>query len=589
MFVLMRLILTGAALGALASLARGAAESAAQGYVDHGLIRLAGATLLGDSLRDAALGAAVGALAALPLLVFTWKRSATLDSAPAQTPTLTPTQKWTTWCAGGIGVLGSLGAVAWVGFQEIPWSRYWLETPASERVAHAFGALAYALAFGLALALAARGSRALARASLGVLAVVALAQFAAVLGRTKPDGPNLLFISIDTLRADRLGAYGYIAAKTANLDALAREGTVWETVIASAPVTLNSMATLMTGVDPQTHGARYNGFYRLRRDPVTLAERLADRGYRTAAVVGNFALDHSFGIDQGFQSFDDHMTRTMDGTRKNAAEKARDTPRIGKNWWQKAVNSHPAQRRADEVTDAGLQWLKKSGDAPFFLWVHYMDPHLPYAPPAAYRVAARPYDGEVTYVDIEIGRLLDGLTPKRETLIVIVGDHGESLGEHGVKGHVFSLYEQALHIPLIMHLPGRVPAGKRIAAPLRGREVQGEILLRLGIQDKPPANTEPAEDWWAYAETYHPQITRGGAPLRALRGARWKYIHQEGGVDELYDLALDPGEEHNLASEKPDLAASLRAKLAREIAGDDTPLPVEPETMERLRDLGYVD
>jgi arylsulfatase A-like enzyme len=425
-----------------------------------------------------------------------------------------------------------------------------------------------------------------------VAALLALAAGAlAPLLREPPPGPSLLLLSIDTLREDRLGCYGYSLAQTPNIDALAAGGTLYETVIAAAPVTLPSMATLLTGLDPPAHGARYNGFYRVRPAPVTLAERLADRGYRTGAVVGNFALDSSFGLAQGFASFDDRMTQPM------APPEARPRVPPGASWWRRFRGTHAAQRSAAEVTDAGLAWLERHGDAPFFLWLHYVDPHSPYRPPPEYRRPGRhPYDGEVAYVDAEIGRLLAGYRarfPGAPTLVVLVSDHGESLGEHGLHGHVFGLYEQTVRIPLILNLPGRVPAGQRVPGPLRARDVPAEILRALGLADPgslgAEAGTPRDPEWWAYAETFEPLINRGKAPLRSVRTARFKYIDR-GGAEELYDLGLDPAERRNLAGEQAETAKALRARLDGEGAAvPEAPAPTDADTEARLRDLGYVE
>jgi choline-sulfatase len=571
---LARSIAAGALLGALAGACAAGLEIAREQYLTNDLRWLALGTAVNEAARMLALGASLGAAASLAAL-----RGGARVPAAAR--------------AFGVTAAGAFAIGIWLALGDVPWLRYLAESPLSARALHVAALLALAFATALALPRVARLPAAGLFAGVGILALALCAGALAPLLRTPPAGPSLLLLSVDTLRADRLGCYGYPIARTPNIDALAASGTLYETVIASAPVTLPSMATLMTGLDPPAHGARYNGFYRVRRAPVTLAELLADRGYRTAAAVGNFALDSSFGIAQGFASFDDAMTQHMEAPEYRA--------RVGAdvNWWTRFRATQPAQRSASEITDAGLAWLDRHGAAPFFLWLHYMDPHSPYQPPAAHRVpGSQPYDGEVAYVDAEIGRLLTGYRdrfPDSRTLIVFVADHGESLGEHGIQGHIFGLYEQNLRIPLILQLPGRVASGLRVSKPLRAREVPGEILRVLGHAGGAPfgAQAGPATagdaEWWAYSETYEPHVARGEAPLRSLRTARFKYIDGER-AEELYDLHLDAGEERNLAREEPERARALRELLDLADSGvTDAPLPADAATAERLRALGYVE
>jgi arylsulfatase A-like enzyme len=366
-----------------------------------------------------------------------------MDSRPIRTAAL----------GGGLGVFVGLLAAGWqVVLPErylelgLPW------TASAVLVRWALGGLAIGLGAGLLVGLALRrrpgsGSRGGALAGLASMAVAVAGSALVSSLRPRADGPDLVLISIDTLRADRLGCYGYRAARTPNLDALARDGELWETVVASSPVTLPAMSTLMTGLDPPRHGAHYNGFYELRRDAVTLAELLRELGYATGAVVGNFALDRRFRIAQGFATYDDRMTRTMSRRRPRDAEHDGDDEES--TWWHDHLASEPAQRFADEVTDAALDWLDTAGDEPFFLWVHYMDPHGPYLPPEGFR-GGDPYDGEVAFVDAEVGRLLAGHAERfgeRDTLFVVVAAHGESLGERGLTGHVVAVYEEACGTP----------------------------------------------------------------------------------------------------------------------------------------------
>jgi arylsulfatase A-like enzyme len=239
--------------------------------------------------------------------------------------------------------------------------------------------------------------------------------------------PSVLLVTIDTLRADHVGVYGAVQAETPRLDALAAAGTRFENAIASTPLTLPSHASLLTGLDPPRHGVRHNGVYRLDGEIETLAERFRAAGYATGAVTGAVVLARRYGLDQGFQSYDDGTSSRRSGA------------------------GGFLERRAAEVTERALAWLAQA-TRPFFLWVHYYDPHHDYRPPQPFaeRFSASPYDGEIAYVDTQLGRLLDGLEPggsHRETLILVTSDHGESLGEHGESTHAYTLYDAVLRVP----------------------------------------------------------------------------------------------------------------------------------------------
>jgi arylsulfatase A-like enzyme len=567
--------LRGAAAGALIGGSIGAVVAGLiwirEHYLAQGLSWLALAVSVAEVGRLLLVGAILGALAAL---------AAHGNGTAARVRELS------------VATAGAFGVGAMVALGEMSWPRYLAETSLSLRISHALGLFVLASGLGILQSLVARRpARALAVSLAGMLFALGAGALAPLL-RAPPAGPNLILLSIDTLRADRLGSYGYAAARTPNIDALAAGGTLFETVISSAPVTLPSMATLMTGLDPGGHGARYNGFYRVRGAPVTLAEWLAERGYRTGAVVGNFALDSSFGIAQGFSFFDDQMTAMM------GPHGARTDVPAGANWWTRSLATQPAQRFASEVTDAGLAWLARRGGRPFFLWLHYMDPHQPYQPPAEYRGQHHPYDGEISYVDAEIGRLLTTYRarfPAAETLVVVVADHGESLGEHGIQGHVFALYEQMVRIPLILNLPGRISPGVRVAQPLRGRDAPLEILRAMGQLGGSPLLAQASDrvlggqDWIAYSETWQPVIAGGTAPMRSLRSDRFKYIRRKEG-DRLYDLEVDPGEQNDAIDEMPEIARRMRVWLDASDSGvGDAPLATDEATRERLRALGYVE
>ena len=478
------------------------------------------------------------------------------------------------------------GAAAWLLEACVGLSRYAVLASTADRLIHA-AVLLIALLVG---ALLTRRSQ----PALVVLLLPVLIVFggAAALPAFRPaaHGPHLLFISVDTLRADRLGCYGHADARTPRIDALAASGTLYETVIASAPVTLTATSTLLTGLDPTVHGAHYNGYYRLGSEATTLAEVLADRGWYTGAVIGNFALSGRFGTDQGFRDFDDRMTEVMQPDRKPRRTAREQTG----TWWTRHLRSQPAQRFADEITSEALGWLEQRGEAPWFLWVHYMDPHSPYTPPPAFESVHDPYDGEVAFVDREIGRLLDGharLYPDAETVVVLVADHGENLGEHDYFGHVRSVDEASLRVPLIVH-DSRAPGGARETAPLRGRDVGGLVLETLGVNDGPPAlRRAPAagDAWWAYAQTYASRFLDGKPPTRVLREARYKFVDLPGDADRLFDLDSDPAEDHDLSAEQAERLAGMRERLTR-FTGDvsDAPEIVDDATREVLEQLGYV-
>ena len=387
--------------------------------------------------------------------------------------------------------------------------------------------------------------------------------------------PNLLLITVDTLRADRLGAYGWARAATTGIDGLAARGVLFEDAFTVAPITLPAHATLLTGRLPPRHGIRGNSFYTLPAAQVTLSELLKAGGYRTAAVVGAAVLDSRFGLNSGFDLYDDEMPGTEGG------------PLI-------------AERDATAVVSRALTWLDQDrGRTPFFLWVHLFDPHHPYAPPEPLRsqFPDAPYDGEIAHVDREIGRLLSALEARKElddTLVVLTSDHGESLGEHGEATHGVFLYDSTLHIPLIVAGPG-VPKGRRIAGdPVSLVDVLPTILGRLNLD---PPGTLEGQDLLAertsrrefvYSETYLPRDFYNWSELQALRSSDTKFIRAP--RDELFELTTDPREAHNLAERHPPAIARLTRLLGEtvrdpEVAGAATPDAV---LAQRLQSLGYV-
>jgi arylsulfatase A-like enzyme/Flp pilus assembly protein TadD len=395
---------------------------------------------------------------------------------------------------------------------------------------------------------------------------------------------NLLLVTLDTTRADRLGCYGHATARTRHLDRLAAEGVRFARASSPAPITLPAHASIFTGLLPIAHGVRNNGnFYLADRFP-TLATVLKARGYRTGAFVSSFILDRRYGLARGFDSYDD----AMEGA-------------------QAQVVSLEAERRGDRTALALGRWLEAGAAAtraPFFAWLHLYDPHEPYRPPPPFRemFATDPYDGELAFDDAVVASVLDRLGQLGQldrTLVAVIGDHGESLGDHGEETHSMFVYESALHVPLILWRPGRVPSGRVVEQPVRATDLAPTLLDLLGapalrtdhgtslvplLQGGKLAATPPV-----YAETYLPLFYMNWAPLRSLRDARFKLI--DAPRPELYDLDRDPGERTNLYQSAAPAARALRQALDALTAGSDGAMEVgrlDRETAERLASLGYL-
>lgn len=389
---------------------------------------------------------------------------------------------------------------------------------------------------------------------------------------------NLVLVTIDTQRADRLGCYGYSKIKTPNLDALAQRGVLFENAIATAPLTAPSHASMFTGVYPTVHKVRDTGGFVLHAAHTTLAEVLQARGWDTAAFVGASVLKKSFGFSQGFAVYDDQMPKAEANNQAEFPE-----------------------RRAGEVVGRAIAWLDGQSGKPFFLWIHVFDPHSPYDPPAPFRqeYSGNLYDGEVAYTDQQLGRLFQAVSRKSEsTLIAVMADHGESLSEHGEFTHGIFLYDSTLRVPFLLAGPG-VPPGLRVKPQARGIDLLPTVLELMGapapqgVQGTSLVPTfsgkqAPAGD--SYIETLFPRINMSWAELRGIRTGRWKYIRAP--QPELYDLTQDPGETRNVI---PAHAAEVRQLEARlnAISGGQKPEKVETEmlnqkTLRQLRSLGYL-
>lgn len=391
---------------------------------------------------------------------------------------------------------------------------------------------------------------------------------------------NLVVVTIDTVRPDHLGCYGYTRIKTPNLDKLAATGALFENAVSQAPLTAPSHASMFTGTYPPIHKVRDTGGFILEPENTTIAEVLEQQGWDTAAFVGASVLKKSFGFAQGFSVYDDQMPQ----------------PRAG------GMATEYPERRASEVVDRAINWLDSRSEKPFFLWVHLFDAHTPYDPPSPFKeeYKERPYDGEVAYVDQQLGRLLDGIGRKsapENTLIVVLSDHGESLSDHGEFTHGIFLYDSTLRIALVMAGPN-VPKGIRVKEQARTIDLSPTLFTLLGVKGSEgvqgvslaPAFTGKMVSDFSYAETLFSKINMGWAELRAIRTNRWKYIRAP--KAELYDLQQDPGESSNVIDAHPSEAKELEAKL-RSVIGSGTSdekvstAMIDRHTSEQLRSLGY--
>jgi choline-sulfatase len=396
-------------------------------------------------------------------------------------------------------------------------------------------------------------------------------------GRGDAGPERFVIVTIDTLRADRVGCYGDAKATTPTLDALAARGVRFETAIAPTPITLPSHATLLTALDPPEHGVRGNGRYRLREEVPTLGERMRAAGWHTAAFVSAYVLDRRFGLARGFDHYDD---------------------RVG----VQDANEGVAARSADQTVDAVLAWLDRAPER-FLLWVHLYDPHSPYEAPEKYgaRHLGRPYDAEIAFADAELGRLLSAIDARFDaggTVVIVTSDHGESLGEHREPTHSFTIYDATQRVPLLMAGPG-LPAGAVVSQSIaRLADVapsvlelagQGELGAVSGRSLLPLVRGEPeAEPRVAWIETLATQLDFGWSPLFGVRTLEHKYIRAP--RPELYALADDPGEKRDLASEQPERVRELDALVAARAPGRNAAPNLAPdaEVTQRLRALGYV-
>ncbi|MBC7349104.1 MAG: sulfatase-like hydrolase/transferase [Candidatus Aminicenantes bacterium] len=396
---------------------------------------------------------------------------------------------------------------------------------------------------------------------------------------------SLILVTVDTLRADRLGCYGHRPDVTPAINRLAREGLLFENCIAPTPLTLPSHTTILTGTLPIHHGVRDNGGFVAPAQLETMAESFRAADYKTAAFVSAYVLDSRWGLNQGFDYYFD---------------------RFDLNRFEK-ISLMDVQRPASETINEALGWLDKHKTEKFFVWIHLYDPHSPYDPPEPYRslYPNDPYLGEIAYTDSQLDRLwlyLEKNNLLSHLFFVFTSDHGESLGEHQEATHGFFVYQEAIHVPLILVTPFQEFKGRRTPTLVTLADIMPTVLEMVGLP-LPPAvqglslvpffsNPEKSSQRPAYAETYYPRYHYGWSELRSLQDGRWKLIVAP--VPELYDLQNDPDEEKNLVY----LQEKIYKKLTRQIeqlekkAGEKAIEPdfssVDAETRERLAALGYL-
>jgi len=386
-------------------------------------------------------------------------------------------------------------------------------------------------------------------------------------------GDNILLITIDTLRADRLGAYGNRAGLTPTLDGLASRGVRYSHAYTHVPMTLPAHTSILTGLTPPHTGVRNNTAFRLDARTPTLATFFRRGGYRTGAFVGAFVLDARFGLARDFDVYDDRLPHSS------------------------RASFHVASRRGDEVVKAAGDWILStvpSSGQPWFTWVHLFDPHAPYDAPPEYRAGRSPYDAEVAYADAMIGALLARLSAAGQldrTLIVVTADHGESLGEHGETTHGLFAYESTVHVPLVVDVPGARPSV--VDAPVAHTDIAPTVLDLAGLAvpsglDGRPLTAAPDSSRTIYLEALDAYLTRGWAPLTGAIQNGWKYIDLPDA--ELYDLADDASEQHNRFGRDGARADTMRRALQPLSATTDqtAAASLDREAAARLRSLGYV-
>jgi len=399
--------------------------------------------------------------------------------------------------------------------------------------------------------------------------------------------PNVLLVTIDTLRADRVGCYGFALAQTPAMDGLARDGVRCSDAITAAPITLPSHATILTGLYPPAHGVRDNGAYALSDRVVTLAERLHDAGYETQAFVSAIVLDRHYNLTQGFDGYDDDLW-------------TEDSPPLF------MIRDRPAARTAARALAWLERWYAERRRPPFFAWVHFFDPHQPYRTQLVDRILAPTrYDAEIAAADRGLGQLLDWLRAKRlldDTLVVVTADHGESLGEHEERTHALFIYDATVRIPMLWRYPRLLPRGRVYEDPVRTVDIVPTVLGVLGLpggRETQGVDLVPAfagrvrfPDLPQYSESLLAEVGFGMAPLYGVRVGGHKWIRAP--KPELYDLHADPAELANRYPAEAALGTQLDGVLqtvlddSARVAIPAADSPMDGQTIEALHALGYL-
>ena len=396
---------------------------------------------------------------------------------------------------------------------------------------------------------------------------------------------NFVLITLDTIRADRIGCYGFSNIKTPVIDSFARKGVMFKKCISSTPLTLPSHTSILSGTSPLYHGVRDNGGFLVPNELTTLAEVFKNNGYQTAAFVASYVLDSRWGLYQGFDYYFDQFDLGL----------------------YKSVTMADIQRPANEVIDQVLGWFKEKNPTKYFVWVHLYDPHTPYDPPSPYKekYPNNPYLGEIAFADNQIGRLVDYLKENHmdeNTIIIFAGDHGESLGQHKEQTHGFFIYQEGIHVPLIFVFPFKKLQGisREIVTSLEDiaptvlemagleipRDVQGKSLIPFFFKEDRRKNR------FAYSETYYARFHYGWSELKSIQNKKYKLIISSD--PELYDLQNDPEETNNLARENQTLLKSF-LKEADQLISDFSQnalsldySKLDEEARRKLSALGYI-
>lgn len=421
-------------------------------------------------------------------------------------------------------------------------------------------------------------------------------------------GMNVLYVSVDTTRADHLGCYGHPTVKTPNVDRFASEGVRFAWCISSAPLTLVSHSTMMTGSYQFVHGARDNGMFSLSDDNVTLAEIFLEEGYSTAAEVASIVLDPKYGMNQGFEWYGEVTPQNAGVVIPLGPQKPGEEPEVP----AMSAPEVDLDRKANDITNRGIALLQEcvAKDKPFFIFLHYYDPHWPHEAPEEFaNQYDDPYFAEIAYWDSEFGRLLDELDRLKlaeNTLVVLVSDHGEGRGQHGEYTHACFLYDTTLHVPCMLRCKGTIPEGVVVESQVRLVDMAPTVLEFVGLESRftPQmqgvsllpliANPELDFNLQCYADTITPAMMYHYAPLRALRAEGWKYILAP--KPELYRVSTDTLELFNLSQTEADRSFQMRQMLW-DLIEDSPPPPggqrggvieADADALTQLRALGYV-